>query len=102
MTTACPCCHSPSAVTRFARATGDLHSLSAVDIKLVALAYTLEAATYGTTHLRVRLKRRYTTCSYSCHIAKRPSLLWSAPGLGLQQMSAMPQETRHSSPPCSS
>jgi len=44
-----------SAVTRFARATGDLHSLSAVDVKLVALAYTLEAAAYGTTHLRVHL-----------------------------------------------
>ena len=43
-----------AAVTRFARATGDLHSLSAVDTKLVALAYTLEAATYGTSHLRVR------------------------------------------------
>ena len=41
------------AVTRFARATGDLHSLSAVDIKLVALAYTLEVAAYGADHLRV-------------------------------------------------
>jgi PIN domain of ribonuclease len=40
------------AVTRFARATGDLHSLSAVDVKLLALAYTLEAATYGSSHLR--------------------------------------------------
>lgn len=42
-------------MTRFARATGDMHSLSAVDVKLVALAYTLEAAAYGTTHLRVHL-----------------------------------------------
>ena len=41
------------AVTRFALATGDMHSLSAVDIRLLALAYTLEAATYGSSHLRV-------------------------------------------------
>lgn len=47
-----PTAEAVAAVTRFARATGDLHSLSAVDIKLVALAYTLEAATYGTSHLR--------------------------------------------------
>ncbi len=47
-------CRRPAhAVTRFARATGDLHSLSAVDIKLVALAYTLEVAAYGADHLRV-------------------------------------------------
>ena len=31
-----------STVTRFARATGDLHSLSTADIKLIALARTLE------------------------------------------------------------
>jgi rRNA maturation endonuclease Nob1 len=37
---------------RFARATGDLHSLSAPDIKLIALTYTLETELYGTAHIR--------------------------------------------------
>lgn len=37
---------------RFSRATGDLHSLSATDVKLLALVYTLEAQKYGTDHLR--------------------------------------------------
>lgn len=31
----------------FARASGELHSLSTVDIKLIALAHTLEVATHG-------------------------------------------------------
>ncbi|GAQ82225.1 RNA-binding protein NOB1 [Klebsormidium nitens] len=39
-------------VVRFARATGDLHSLSPPDIKLIALTYTLEAELYGTAHIR--------------------------------------------------
>lgn len=42
-----------AAVTRFARVSGDLHSLSAVDIRLIALAWTLEVAAYGSAHLRV-------------------------------------------------
>ena len=45
-----PCC--ACAVTRFARATGDLHSLSAVDLRLMALARTLEVAAHGDGHLR--------------------------------------------------
>jgi hypothetical protein len=40
------------AVQRFARETGDIHSLSTVDVKLVALAHTLEVAAYGDKHLR--------------------------------------------------
>ncbi len=40
------------AVTRFARATGDLHSLSTVDLRLMALARTLEVAAHGDSHLR--------------------------------------------------
>lgn len=39
-------------VVKFARATGDLHTLSDVDIKLIALTYTLEAQIHGTKHLR--------------------------------------------------
>ncbi|TVU33672.1 hypothetical protein EJB05_25504 [Eragrostis curvula] len=39
-------------VTKFARETGDLQTLSDVDIKIIALAYMLEAEVYGTGHLR--------------------------------------------------
>ncbi|MED6133293.1 hypothetical protein PIB30_027052 [Stylosanthes scabra] len=39
-------------VVKFARATGDLQTLSDVDLKLIALTYTLEAQIHGTQHLR--------------------------------------------------
>ncbi|XP_049399333.1 RNA-binding NOB1-like protein [Solanum stenotomum] len=39
-------------VISFARATGDLHTLSDVDLKLIALTHTLEAQFHGTQHLR--------------------------------------------------
>lgn len=39
-------------VTNFARATGDLQTLSDVDLKLIALTYTLETQIHGTKHLR--------------------------------------------------
>ncbi|XP_073303647.1 RNA-binding NOB1-like protein [Primulina huaijiensis] len=39
-------------VINFARATGDLQTLSDVDLKLIALTYTLEAQIHGTQHLR--------------------------------------------------
>jgi RNA-binding protein NOB1 len=40
------------AVVTFARETGDLQTLSDVDIKLIALTYMLEAQVHGTAHLR--------------------------------------------------
>ncbi|CAA7040376.1 unnamed protein product [Microthlaspi erraticum] len=43
---------SLSRVEKFARATGDLQTLSKVDRKLIALTYTLEAQVHGTEHLR--------------------------------------------------
>lgn len=39
-------------VIKFARATGDLQTLSDVDLKLIALTYTLEAQMHGTKHIR--------------------------------------------------
>ncbi|KAL6181000.1 hypothetical protein ACLB2K_047658 [Fragaria x ananassa] len=39
-------------VIKFARATGDLQTLSDVDIKLIAMTHTLEAEIHGTEHLR--------------------------------------------------
>ncbi|XP_018446233.2 RNA-binding NOB1-like protein [Raphanus sativus] len=54
-----------SKVIKFAKATGDMHTLSDVDLKLIALTYTLEAEVHGTKNLRdvpppiqtVRVKR---------------------------------------------
>lgn len=43
-----------SAVTMFARETGDIHALSSADIKLLALAHSLEVAAHGNGHLRER------------------------------------------------
>ncbi|KAF2297802.1 hypothetical protein GH714_003166 [Hevea brasiliensis] len=39
-------------IVKFARATGDLQTLSDVDLKLIALTYTLEAQIHGTKHVR--------------------------------------------------
>ncbi|XP_078427491.1 RNA-binding NOB1-like protein [Wolffia australiana] len=39
-------------VAEFARETGDLQTLSDVDIKLIALTYTLESQIHGTDHLK--------------------------------------------------
>lgn len=39
---------------QFAKATGDLQSLSEVDLKLIALAYTMEAEIHGVSHIRKR------------------------------------------------
>ncbi|KAM6565350.1 hypothetical protein CsatA_024478 [Cannabis sativa] len=47
-----PSPESLNRVIKFARATGDLQTLSDVDIKLIALTYTLEAQIHGTSHLR--------------------------------------------------
>jgi len=41
-----------SAVTEFARKTGDLRSLSTIDIRVIALVYTLEKELVGTQHIR--------------------------------------------------
>jgi hypothetical protein len=40
-----------AAVTKFARATGDIAALSATDVRLMALAHTLEVAAHGAAHL---------------------------------------------------
>lgn len=39
-------------VVKFARGTGDLQTLSDVDLKLIALTYMLEAQIHGTNHLK--------------------------------------------------
>ncbi|PRQ47381.1 putative ribonuclease Nob1, ribonuclease, PIN domain-containing protein [Rosa chinensis] len=47
-----PSPESLNKVIKFARATGDLWTLSDVDVKLIAMTYTLEAQIHGTEHLR--------------------------------------------------
>ncbi|XP_050376263.1 RNA-binding NOB1-like protein isoform X2 [Argentina anserina] len=47
-----PTDESLAKVVKFARATGDLQTLSDVDIRLIAMTYTLEAQMHGTEHLR--------------------------------------------------
>ncbi|KAK7318262.1 hypothetical protein RJT34_02961 [Clitoria ternatea] len=47
-----PSPESINKVVKFARATGDLQTLSDVDVKLIALTYTLEAQIHGIKHLR--------------------------------------------------
>ncbi|KAJ4849342.1 hypothetical protein Tsubulata_010253 [Turnera subulata] len=47
-----PAPESLKKVIKFARETGDLQTLSDVDLKLIALNYTLEAQIHGTSHLR--------------------------------------------------
>ena len=34
-------------MTKFARVTGDIHALSAADVRLIALAHSLHSALYG-------------------------------------------------------
>ncbi|KAK8946462.1 hypothetical protein KSP39_PZI006356 [Platanthera zijinensis] len=41
-------------VVKFAKETGDLHTLSDVDLKLIALTYMLESQIHGTDHLRTK------------------------------------------------
>lgn len=48
-----PAFESLTAVTRFARATGDLQSLSDVDLKVLALSHTLEHQAVGSAHLKL-------------------------------------------------
>jgi len=50
--TRCPTPESIHFVTEFARKTGDLQSLSRVDLRVLALTYMLEYEANGTAHLR--------------------------------------------------
>lgn len=54
---------------RFARDTGELHSLSKVDIKLLALAHTLEVAARGSDHLPSKPVPQLSAHIRSCKLA---------------------------------
>lgn len=61
---------------QFAKATGDLQSLSEVDMKLIALAYTLEAQAHGVSHLRSRPPPLQVLLYYP-HFQLLKKLYWS-------------------------
>ena len=50
--------HKRAAVKKFAAMTGDLQSLAGTDLKLIALAYTLEEQSVGVAHLRTQPPQR--------------------------------------------
>ncbi|VVA91038.1 unnamed protein product [Arabis nemorensis] len=86
-----PSPESLSKVIEFARATGDLQTLSDVDLKLIALTYTLEAQVHGSKNLRdvplpiqtVRVKR----------LPEKELPRWSSNVANLEEWEALENET---------
>lgn len=56
------------AVSKFAQATGDLHSLSLADLKLLALSYSLEKAAHGDEHLRKHPQQVFCHMGYPVYL----------------------------------
>ncbi|XP_021323414.1 RNA-binding protein NOB1 isoform X2 [Danio rerio] len=54
-------------VTEFAKKTGDYPSLSATDIKVLALTYQLESENVGTEHLKKEPEKQVQICSTQRH-----------------------------------
>ncbi|CAF2167459.1 hypothetical protein HID58_026314 [Brassica napus] len=90
-----PSPESLSKVIKFAKATGDLHTLSDVDLKLIALTYTLEAEVHGTKNLRdvpppiqtVRVKR----------LPEKELPGWGSNVANLEEWEALENETEENS-----
>ncbi|VVB09481.1 unnamed protein product [Arabis nemorensis] len=90
-----PSPESLSKVIKFARATGDLQTLSDVDLKLIALTYTLEAQVHGTKNLRdvpppiqtVRVKR----------LPEKELPGWGSNVANLEEWEALEKETEENS-----
>ena len=60
------------AVKRFASKTGDVHALSRVDMKLIALAYDLEGRCHGVEHLRTEPAPPRTHAKKTNRFEKQP------------------------------
>jgi RNA-binding protein NOB1 len=60
------------AVKRFANKTGDVHALSRVDMKLIALAYDLEGRCHGVEHLRTEPAPPRTHAKKTNRFEKQP------------------------------
>ncbi len=86
MTAACP-------VTAFARESGELHSLSTVDIKVIALAHTLELAAHGHANLRSAPPPPKVHSKASVNVKKLPG--WGEEGA---DWDALDQATQDSQP----
>jgi len=56
-------------VVEFARKTGDLCSLSTTDIRVIALAYTLQRELVGTDHLRTEPTKKVIVLLFSALLA---------------------------------
>ena len=77
-------------MTRFARATGELHSLSAVDLKVIALAHELELAAHGTVRLRGSPAPPRPHAKRSARGARLPG--WGDTGGGWAELDALAVE----------
>ncbi|KAL4642107.1 RNA-binding protein NOB1-like [Arapaima gigas] len=62
-----PCPEYIHLVTEFSKKTGDYPSLSATDIKVLALTYQLESENVGTSHLKKEPDVKVTVYSTQCH-----------------------------------
>lgn len=67
-------------VTEFSKKTGDYPSLSATDIKVLALTYQLELEHVGSQHLRTQpeIKVSYVTYTYMQLYKERSSIYYPA------------------------
>ena len=54
-------------VTEFSKKTGDYRSLSAVDIRLMALAYQLEKEHVGTDHIKTAPNQNVSETLWACY-----------------------------------
>ena len=61
MTYATPSSEAVRRVSDFARKTGDFASLSAVDLRVIAVAYDMEVAMSGSSHLKTEPTIKKTT-----------------------------------------
>lgn len=77
----------------FARASGEVPSLSAVDIKLIALAHTLEVAAHGHAHLRSSPPAPRTRSKGSTNARKLPG--WGEEGADWDALDQGAQDCEH-------
>lgn len=77
-------------VVKFARETGDLASLSDVDLKLLALTYMIEEQTYGSAHLRTRPPPVHV--AQVRHMRERDLPGWGANVQNLEEWEQLSQE----------
>eukprot|EP01018_Ginkgo_biloba_P033780 Gb_33378 [translate_table: standard] len=80
-------------VINFSRATGDLQFLSHVDLKLLALTYTLEAQVHGIAHLRTQPPPLHVKRVRKLHVEKLPG--WGSNVPNLDEWEALERSTEN-------